>query len=102
MVVKLRKPQGPPLEIASVTSADPNITATVKPVAEGREYDLTVTLAGNPGRVLTSKILVRTNVERQAEIAIPVYAKVLVLPPRGVPAAPNPRMPALPAPPPGR
>jgi hypothetical protein len=69
----IRKPSGAALKILNVQSSDPEVTATTTAVAEGREYDLTVTYTGQPGRgPLDARVTLRTDAPGQGAIVIPV------------------------------
>jgi len=69
---KIRKPSGQALKILDVQSTDPELAATTTAVAEGREYDLAVTVTGQPGRSLDARVTVRTDAPGQGAIVIPV------------------------------
>jgi len=72
--VKVTKPEGgEPLKILGVESSDPDFTASATAVREGREYDVTVSYTGKPGRgVVKAQITVKTNEPRQSAIVIPI------------------------------
>ena len=74
--VKIRKSEGAPLKLEGVTSSDPDITATLKTVTEGKEYDLEIKYSGKPGRgMVSAQVSVKTNVAKQEQVVIPVVAR---------------------------
>ena len=75
--VSVSKPGGTGLEILGVESADPDFTATVSPVAEGREYDVVVTYKGKPDRgPIDTSITVKTNEPGQQTIVVPLAGRM--------------------------
>ena len=75
--VKLKKPAGTPLKILEVSANDQDFRATVTPVTEGREYDVSVTYTGAAGRgSINTRITVKTNEPGQDVIFIPVAGRV--------------------------
>ena len=75
--VKITKAAGKPLRLLGITSSDPEFTATTATVTPGRAYDLAVRYRGKPGRgAVNSRIVVKTNEPRQAEILIPITGRL--------------------------
>jgi hypothetical protein len=75
--VNISKPGGTGLAILGVESADPDFAATVSPIVEGREYDVSVTYKGKPDRgPVNSSITVKTNEPGQESIVISLAGRV--------------------------
>lgn len=75
--VSISKPGGTGLQILGVESADPDFVATVTPVTEGREYDVTVTYKGKPDRgPINTSITVKTNEPGQQTIVVPLAGRM--------------------------
>jgi hypothetical protein len=72
--VKVVKPEGgEPLRILGAESSDPDFTASVTSVRDGREYDVAITYRGKPARgAVNVRITVKTNEPKQSAIVIPV------------------------------
>src|SRR5262249_21744313 len=75
--INVSKPGGTGLAILGVESADPDFTASVNPVVEGREYNVTVTYKGKAERgPVNTNITVKTNEPGQESIVIPLAGRV--------------------------
>jgi len=72
--VKVVKPEGgEPLKILGTESNDPDFTASVTSVRDGREYDIAIAYKGKPGRgAVNVRITVKTNEPKQGAIVIPI------------------------------
>jgi hypothetical protein len=66
-----------PLEIESVETTLPGVTANVEPVEDGREFKVWVTVGPEaPKGDFTGLVRVRTNHPRQPTVEIPVQGSV--------------------------
>jgi len=75
--VKITKPTGGALKILAVESTDPDFATATAAIAEGREYDVSVSYKGQPGRgPVSSRITVRTNEPGQDTIVIPLRGRI--------------------------
>jgi hypothetical protein len=75
--VRLRQVSGTGLRVLAVESSDPDFTTAVAGTTEGREYMITVTFAGKPGRgQVSAQITIRTNQPGQGAIVIPLAGSI--------------------------
>ena len=76
-LVKLSNAGAHPVKVLDVKSSSPSVVASAEPVADGKEYKLTVMLRrGTPDGQLRGQLTIKTDDPDEATISLPFYAIV--------------------------